>query len=127
MEVTRRCARAISFRVSIVQDEVRLLLSMQFALTLVGSSFGDEEYHDLADGTMDALTDYLESMIEDGGPQLRGCDVEYSVRRSAYLWAVGLTAHAQSGVLTLNMAGHGIYVINKQPPNKQIWLSSPTS
>lgn len=23
------------------------------------------------------------------------------------------------------MGDHGIYVINKQPPNKQIWLSSP--
>ncbi|KAJ3340514.1 Mitochondrial chaperone Frataxin, partial [Kappamyces sp. JEL0680] len=22
---------------------------------------------------------------------------------------------------------HGTYVINKQPPNKQLWLSSPTS
>lgn len=35
---------------------------------------------------MDSLTDYLESMIEDGGPQLRGCDVEYSVRSLLTLW-----------------------------------------
>lgn len=27
--------------------------------------------------------------------------------------------------MTLNLADKGIYVINKQPPNKQIWLSSP--
>lgn len=32
----------------------------------------------------------------------------------------------QSGVLTLKLGEHGTYVINKQPPNKQIWLSSPT-
>ncbi|GJE85941.1 frataxin [Phanerochaete sordida] len=32
-----------------------------------------------------------------------------------------------SGVLTLRLGAHGTYVINKQPPNKQIWLSSPTS
>lgn len=33
----------------------------------------------------------------------------------------------QSGVLTVNVGGnHGTYVINKQTPNKQIWLSSPT-
>ncbi|KAG8903956.1 Mitochondrial chaperone Frataxin [Tulasnella sp. 403] len=32
-----------------------------------------------------------------------------------------------SGVLTLKMGKHGTYVINKQPPNMQIWLSSPTS
>jgi frataxin len=31
----------------------------------------------------------------------------------------------QSGVLTLDLGRHGTYVINKQPPNKQIWLSSP--
>lgn len=31
----------------------------------------------------------------------------------------------QSGVLTLKLGSHGTYVINKQPPNKQIWLSSP--
>ncbi len=32
----------------------------------------------------------------------------------------------QSGVLTVKMGGDlGTYVINKQTPNKQIWLSSP--
>jgi frataxin len=29
-------------------------------------------------------------------------------------------------VLTLKLGKHGTYVINKQPPNQQIWLSSPT-
>ncbi|TEB39306.1 Frataxin [Coprinellus micaceus] len=32
-----------------------------------------------------------------------------------------------SGVLTLDLGDHGTYVVNKQPPNKQIWLSSPLS
>lgn len=33
----------------------------------------------------------------------------------------------QSGVLTVKIGGdHGTYVINKQTPNRQIWLSSPT-
>ncbi|THH27020.1 hypothetical protein EUX98_g7166 [Antrodiella citrinella] len=32
-----------------------------------------------------------------------------------------------SGVLTLKLGDKGTYVINKQPPNKQIWLSSPVS
>lgn len=31
------------------------------------------------------------------------------------------------GVLTIKLAQFGIYVINKQTPNKQIWLSSPVS
>ncbi|KAG8595705.1 hypothetical protein GDO81_001602 [Engystomops pustulosus] len=34
----------------------------------------------------------------------------------------------QNGVLTVKVGGNiGTYVINKQTPNKQIWLSSPTS
>jgi frataxin len=30
-------------------------------------------------------------------------------------------------VLEVNVEAKGIYVLNKQPPNKQIWLSSPLS
>jgi frataxin len=30
-------------------------------------------------------------------------------------------------VLTITCPPNGTYVINKQPPNKQIWLSSPIS
>lgn len=33
----------------------------------------------------------------------------------------------QSGVMTLSVPPNGIYVINKQPPNQQIWISSPLS
>lgn len=29
--------------------------------------------------------------------------------------------------MTISVVGKGTYVINKQPPNKQIWLSSPIS
>ncbi|MCL4128451.1 UNVERIFIED_CONTAM: hypothetical protein GTU68_019903 [Idotea baltica] len=32
-----------------------------------------------------------------------------------------------TGVLTLTLGEHGTYIINKQSPNKQIWLSSPLS
>ena len=33
----------------------------------------------------------------------------------------------QAGVLTVGHPKKGTYVLNKQPPNKQIWLSSPIS
>lgn len=33
----------------------------------------------------------------------------------------------QSGVMTIAVPEKGTYVLNKQPPNKQIWLSSPLS
>jgi frataxin len=29
--------------------------------------------------------------------------------------------------MTISVPGKGTYVLNKQPPNKQIWLSSPIS
>ncbi|TFK23119.1 Frataxin [Coprinopsis marcescibilis] len=67
-----------------------------------------EEYHRLSDFTMDSMLERLESILDDiGSPNY---EVEY-----------------HSGVLTLNLGAHGTYVINKQPPNKQIWLSSPFS
>ncbi|KAG2023783.1 hypothetical protein CC2G_001398 [Coprinopsis cinerea AmutBmut pab1-1] len=65
-----------------------------------------EQYHALSDSTMDSLLENLEDLLDTvGNPDL---EVEY-----------------HSGVLTLNLGEHGTYVINKQPPNKQIWLSSP--
>jgi frataxin-like iron-binding protein CyaY len=36
-------------------------------------------------------------------------------------------ADPQSGVMNLSLPPHGTYVINKQPPNQQIWISSPFS
>jgi len=31
------------------------------------------------------------------------------------------------GVLTIRLGRHGTYVVNKQTPNRQLWLSSPVS
>jgi len=33
----------------------------------------------------------------------------------------------QQGVLTVRLGRHGTYVLNKQTPNRQVWLSSPVS
>lgn len=63
-------------------------------------------YHRLADEYLETLLDQLETLAE-ASPQL---DAEYS-----------------QGVLTLELPPLGTYVINKQPPNKQIWISSPQS
>jgi len=57
---------------------------------------------------MDTLLEFLEELLDRlGNPSY---EVEY-----------------HSGVLTLVLGDSGTYVINKQPPNKQIWLSSPFS
>ncbi|KAF9455649.1 hypothetical protein BDZ94DRAFT_1286077 [Collybia nuda] len=67
-----------------------------------------DRYHELSDATMDTLLESLEVFLDGlGNPDY---EVEY-----------------HSGVLTLLLGEKGTYVINKQPPNKQIWLSSPFS
>jgi len=67
-----------------------------------------EEYHVKADHTMEELLETIETLVEDSE------DPTYEV-------------DYHSGVLTLKLGSNGTYVINKQPPNKQIWLSSPRS
>ncbi|KAK6071377.1 mitochondrial chaperone [Seiridium cupressi] len=65
----------------------------------------DEQYHKLADQYIeDILVRYEEE--QDAKDEI---DVEYS-----------------AGVMNIKYP-QGTYVINKQPPNKQIWLSSPIS
>ncbi|XP_066500164.1 frataxin, mitochondrial [Hoplias malabaricus] len=67
-------------------------------------------YEKLADETLDALAEYFEDLTDENFTA-SDYDVVFS-----------------SGVLTVKVgSGHGTYVINKQTPNKQIWLSSPTS
>jgi len=39
----------------------------------------------------------------------------------------GVEAEFSAGVLTITHPKNGTYVLNKQPPNRQIWLSSPVS
>ncbi|KZT06385.1 Frataxin [Laetiporus sulphureus 93-53] len=57
---------------------------------------------------MDRMLESLEELLD------TVTDPEYEVEYS-------------SGVLTLKLGENRTYVINKQPPNKQIWLSSPIS
>ncbi|GAA5948434.1 hypothetical protein JCM3765_001418 [Sporobolomyces pararoseus] len=78
----------------------------------------DQDYAKISEATMDSLTEYLESHLETL-PHLdpASIDIEYSRSQCG-----------KSGVLTLKLGEEkGTYVINKQPPNKQIWLSSPLS
>ncbi|GAA6021217.1 hypothetical protein JCM11491_001611 [Sporobolomyces phaffii] len=78
----------------------------------------DHEYARISEQTMESLTEYLESHLE-ALPDLdpASIDIEYSRSQCG-----------KSGVLTVNLGSDkGTYVINKQPPNKQIWLSSPLS
>ncbi|GKT44683.1 frataxin, mitochondrial [Colletotrichum spaethianum] len=66
----------------------------------------DAEYHELSDAHLETIVTQLEELAD----AREGIDVEYA-----------------AGVLTVTFPDAGTYVINKQPPNKQIWLSSPIS
>ncbi|EMR09844.1 iron donor protein CyaY [Pneumocystis murina B123] len=66
------------------------------------------KYHQLADNTIERILYALEQMQQDY-PE-KTIEVEYS-----------------QGVLTLDLGHYGTYVLNKQPPNRQIWVSSPIS
>jgi frataxin len=73
---------------------------------------------------MDNILHALENLVDNlGNPAY---EVEYHVRvffSNAVI--VPYLISLKSGVLTLQLGDKGTYVINKQPPNKQIWLSSP--
>ncbi|KAH7320128.1 frataxin-like protein [Stachybotrys elegans] len=66
----------------------------------------DGEYHALADVYMEHVLNKIEE-LQDSREDI---DVEFS-----------------AGVMTVHVPEKGTYVVNKQPPNKQIWLSSPIS
>ncbi|XP_075217319.1 frataxin [Lycorma delicatula] len=67
------------------------------------------EYDKFCNETLESLYDYFEDVVE-GCEHIRGCDVTFN-----------------DGVLTIQLGEHGTYVINRQTPNRQIWLSSPSS
>lgn len=68
----------------------------------------EDEYNKLANST---IHDLLEKLEEYGDSvDIDGYDVDYG-----------------NEVLTLKLGDLGTYVINKQTPNRQIWMSSPVS
>ncbi|XP_052178432.1 frataxin, mitochondrial isoform X2 [Diospyros lotus] len=68
----------------------------------------EDEFHKLADST---IQDLLEKLEEYGdSTDIDGFDIDYG-----------------NHVLTLKLGTLGTYVLNKQTPNRQIWLSSPVS
>ncbi|KAM3395442.1 frataxin, mitochondrial isoform X1 [Capsicum galapagoense] len=68
----------------------------------------EDEYHRLANATIHDLLDKLEEYGD--SVDIDGFDVDYG-----------------NEVLTLKFGSLGTYVINKQTPNRQIWMSSPVS
>ncbi|KAL1969539.1 hypothetical protein VTN77DRAFT_8977 [Rasamsonia byssochlamydoides] len=70
------------------------------------SPLTDTQYHEYSEHYLNTLLAEIERVQEEGSD----LEAEYS-----------------AGVLSIIAPGVGTYVLNKQPPNKQIWLSSPIS
>ncbi|KAJ9474624.1 Frataxin-like protein, mitochondrial [Pseudozyma hubeiensis] len=88
----------------------------------------DGEYHKLSNHVLDSLTETFETLLEeadvDALEEAARAKHQGAIRGSpASEWDI----ECASGVMNLRCGVHGTWVINKQPPNKQIWLSSPKS
>lgn len=116
----------------------------KFSSTEATATVSQLDYEHFCTETLDCLTDYVEELVESTS-QLETADVLNKVRRSNCLHPILVNIFQlflietstelffswfspQDGVLTISLGStYGTYVINKQTPNKQIWLSSPTS
>lgn len=107
------------------------------------SPLTDGQYHDYAEHYLNMLQTEVENTQEEGSEM----EAEYSVSTllpgfieesqrqvSFHIEHMRFVLHelthvnpTQAGVLNISVPGVGTYVLNKQPPNKQIWLSSPIS
>ncbi|KJE91286.1 hypothetical protein CAOG_02445 [Capsaspora owczarzaki ATCC 30864] len=74
------------------------------------SALTAHEYHRLADSTLHDVRASLEETIDNAGDEVLDYDII-----------------EQSGVMTMAFGSKGTYVLNKQAPNQQMWLSSPAS
>ena len=74
--------------------------------TRSASSVAGDDYVALADEALDTILEKADELSDERD------DVECEL---------------SSGVLTLKIAGTGTWVLNKQVPNRQLWLSSPVS
>lgn len=68
----------------------------------------EADFHRESDETLEVISEWFETLAETDSNL--DADVNYT-----------------NGVLKFALEKHGTYVINKQTPNRQIWLSSPKS
>ncbi len=99
--------QAPRFTTSICLQEVGSPMDTQGS-SGTSADLSEKDFHRHADLSIGDLYGKLEEVVEEAG--LPEADLEYS-----------------QGVLTLELGKHGTYVINKQGPNKQLWMSSPVS
>jgi len=84
----------------------------------------EADFHDGADISLETIQDTLESYLEDN-------DIESLLLQSSTVTELDEDSEPEinlaSGVLNIKLPPHGMWVINKQTPNRQLWWSSPIS
>lgn len=79
------------------------------------------DYHRMIDHSLDTLTAQLEELMET--QNIDALEEKASQGNEEGEWDVEYA----TGVINVRLGSYGTYVINKQPPTQQLWLSSPTS
>ena len=77
------------------------------------SSLSEAAFHDVADRTLDALTDVLDEIEDSSTKAIASDEVDITYSQGVLTACLGEAA--------------GTWVLNKQTPNRQIWWSSPLS
>ncbi|XP_075683980.1 frataxin, mitochondrial [Rhinoderma darwinii] len=108
--VTLKSQICINLQVQTIRKNLLVAISRRAGTLTSTSTLDETTYERLAADTLYSLAEFFEDLADD------------SFTPSDYDVSFG------NGVLTVKFGGNiGTYVINKQTPNKQIWLSSPTS
>ncbi|CAH1737849.1 unnamed protein product [Aphis gossypii] len=91
-------------------DNLNIHKSSMFKQFSTSNNQAEIDFEQACNETLESLCEYFEQIVEDN-PHLENPDILFS-----------------DGVLTIQLGEpYGTYVINRQTPNKQIWLSSPIS
>ena len=93
----------------LVRNNLKLIGNCGGRLSYCSSMIDTNAYLKMTNETLESINDRFSELIED------------------YESLAGGDTTLADGVLTVKLSNHGTYVLNKQTPNKQIWLSSPVS
>ncbi|XP_042303687.1 frataxin, mitochondrial, partial [Sceloporus undulatus] len=104
------CSRSLDSFLMVKAKHIQLICGKSSEIVTDERSLDETTYEKLAEETLESLMDFFDDLADKPFTP-EDYDVSFG-----------------SGVLTVKLGGNmGTYVINKQTPNKQIWLSSPTS
>lgn len=90
--------------------QLRLSSSSAPTAETAGDEWPEHEFVEMAEETLESISEEISRIGYHRNSAVEDFDIEFS-----------------QGVLTISLGSHGTYVLNTQTPNRQIWMSSPTS